>query len=696
MPQSRTACQGSEPLVFVSYSHLDAVAVQAAILRLQDDGFDVWYDSTGIGAGNEWNDEIAQAIKNAAAFVYFITPRSVATEHCRRELNFAQSEGRPVVAVHLEPTDVPDGLRLSLDNRQAILAHEHPDTWLRELALALGGGVEPAVAPPASSPAPDSGSSRVWMALVAVAGVAALAVGGWWFGGRSAAPAAPEDALSSIAVLPFRDASPGQDKQWLATGLSTQLRRRLAQNPGLRVVPLAAINEFAATGSNWSHMAEQLSVSVLLEGTVQASGDTVRVAVDMIDPLRRQTVWSQEFTGTADDPIALQESVLLQIARFLNHQLEPGSFAQPRGRAAQIAWYRYLGYGWAGNTPAKQRWLEEVLRIDPEFAYAYLDVFWVYVQMARAYADSGWLVKARGAIDRAAELGLGDHPAWHLAKSTLLWQFEADLDRGEHHTRQALAGGIGVQQGQFMLLSGLVAEARAFAELQVGQRPYSPPDWTVLAVIRAYEGDLAGAHEAAMQISRLLPADAWQANFMLNVTLPGLGRLDEADRLLARLRELLPREQYFPDLELYVWTLEYGIAVARGDRAAAIAAVESIAEAGWYAPAGVLYVALEDDRATAALDTAATPPFLRINYLGAYLVLLPVEKRNDPRLRRMLDAMGFTLEWRLEYCRRIAAYPPELGPRCDPRRHEPDVARQLPDADSVPDVAAVAGIPAVR
>ena len=108
------AYEGREPYVFVSYSHEDREDVYTEIAGLQDQGVNIWYDASGIGAGSEWSNTLAAAIKGAAHFVYFITPRSVASEYCRRELNFALEDGCPVIAVHLEKTEVPDGMRLSL------------------------------------------------------------------------------------------------------------------------------------------------------------------------------------------------------------------------------------------------------------------------------------------------------------------------------------------------------------------------------------------------------------------------------------------------------------------------------------------------------------------------------------------------------------------------------------------------------
>jgi len=152
------AYSGDQPYVFVCYSHTDEDQVYAEIRWLQDQGINVWYDTTGIGPGSEWNDEIAKAIKGANPFLYYLTPNSVGSEHCRRELNFAQSENRRIIVVHLEETDLPDGLRLSLDNRQAILKYrlssqEYCNALIQSLDNAQAA---PAPRAPSSQPLHDT------------------------------------------------------------------------------------------------------------------------------------------------------------------------------------------------------------------------------------------------------------------------------------------------------------------------------------------------------------------------------------------------------------------------------------------------------------------------------------------------------------------------------------------------------------
>ncbi len=136
---SLPAYEGDSSYVFISYSHHDTSVVFAEIRWLQEHGTNVWFDVAGIHPGNEWSDDIAEHIEGCARFIYFITPDSVTSENCRRELNFAIAEGRSILSVHLEKTEVPRGIRLNLDNRQAVYKYDLEESvYHSRLAAALG------------------------------------------------------------------------------------------------------------------------------------------------------------------------------------------------------------------------------------------------------------------------------------------------------------------------------------------------------------------------------------------------------------------------------------------------------------------------------------------------------------------------------------------------------------------------------
>jgi hypothetical protein len=114
------AYDGDDPYVFVSYSHKDSDAVFPEMIWLKESGFNIWYDE-GIEAGTEWREEIAQAIKKTNLCIYFVTPDSAQSENCRKEVNLADKQQIPIIAIYLKVTDLPGSLDLTLSDRQAIL-----------------------------------------------------------------------------------------------------------------------------------------------------------------------------------------------------------------------------------------------------------------------------------------------------------------------------------------------------------------------------------------------------------------------------------------------------------------------------------------------------------------------------------------------------------------------------------------------
>ena len=121
------AYEGSAPYIFVSYAHKDSDRVFRVIDELAARGGRVWYDD-GIVPGSEWPEDIAQHLYGAQMVIAFITPNSMQSENCRREINFALSKEKPFLSVVLEETEMPLGMEMQLAARQSIQRYNFP-TW---------------------------------------------------------------------------------------------------------------------------------------------------------------------------------------------------------------------------------------------------------------------------------------------------------------------------------------------------------------------------------------------------------------------------------------------------------------------------------------------------------------------------------------------------------------------------------------
>lgn len=117
-----TAYKGKEPYVFISYAHVDSLAVYPIISEFHNNHYNVWYDE-GIEPGIEWPEEIAKALDGCALFLVFITPSSVSSPNVRNEINFALAKKLPFIAIHLQETELTPGLQLQMGSKQAILKY---------------------------------------------------------------------------------------------------------------------------------------------------------------------------------------------------------------------------------------------------------------------------------------------------------------------------------------------------------------------------------------------------------------------------------------------------------------------------------------------------------------------------------------------------------------------------------------------
>ena len=114
---------GEEPYVFVCYAHRDSTTVFKQIKDLHADGYRMWYDE-GIGVSSEWPEEIAKAVLGCSVFLVYVSPNATASINCRNEINLALDENKPFIAVHLEESTLPPGLRLRMGDLQAIFRYK--------------------------------------------------------------------------------------------------------------------------------------------------------------------------------------------------------------------------------------------------------------------------------------------------------------------------------------------------------------------------------------------------------------------------------------------------------------------------------------------------------------------------------------------------------------------------------------------
>ncbi len=246
---------------------------------------------------------------------------------------------------------------------------------------------------------------------------------------RPTAGARPD--VSSIAVLPFLDMSPGRDQDYLCDGVADELISALTHVNGLRVAARSSSFQFKSSTADARAVGARLGVDAVLEGGVRKVGDRLRVTVQLVDIADGYQRWSQRFDGTMDDVFDIQdkiaESVATALRGILSHRerdalRRPGTEAEAyehylRGRHLMLATSQ------SGANEARDLF-ERAIEIDPGYAPAYAGLAQIYGLM---YEWWGGGEEAVDGADEATRKALELAP--HLAEAHAARAFVLSLRR---------------------------------------------------------------------------------------------------------------------------------------------------------------------------------------------------------------------------------------------------------------------------
>src|SRR5436190_3930363 len=185
----------------------------------------------------------------------------------------------------------------------------------------------------------------------------------------------------SIAVLPFENLSDDKSNAYFADGIQDEILTRLSKIADLRVISRTSTQHYKSAPENLPEIARQLGVAHILEGSVQKSGDAVRVTVQLIKAANDSHLWADSFDRKLTDIFSVESEVAKAIADQLRVKLtgleEQEITAKPTDNPeAYDAYLRGLAYSLkAQNSPANslgaQKHLREAVRLDPKFALSW-------------------------------------------------------------------------------------------------------------------------------------------------------------------------------------------------------------------------------------------------------------------------------------------------------------------------------------
>lgn len=295
-------------------------------------------------------------------------------------------------------------------------------------------------------------------------------------------------AIDSIAVLPFEDFSPNRDQLHLAEGLADTLLHMLAQVEGLRVSARTSSFSFRGTGADIGEIGRELGVGAVLEGSVQRSGDTLRIIAQLIRVSDQSHLWSKTFDRPTGDIFAVQDEIANAVVVALK--------------------------------PAEEAAAEPALASDRTSVEA-------YEHFVRG--DRLWQVRSKEAIDEAIE--------------EFTAAIAADPGYAPAHAGLAMAYLFATYYGDRSL-----REVQLVVEQEIRQALALDPDLALAHAARGQllstQDDLGAAEQAYRRAIELNPSDATAHAWLAGLLENDIGRWDESRALVARAYELDPRNLF--------------------------------------------------------------------------------------------------------------------------------------------------------
>ncbi len=378
--------------------------------------------------------------------------------------------------------------------------------------------------------------------------------------GGEAATARPALALPdkpSIAVLPFENMSGDPEQDYFADGMVEEIITALSRMRWLFVIARNSSFTYKGRAVDVKQVGRELGVRYVLEGSVRKAANRVRITGQLVDTATGAHLWADRFDGGLEDVFDLQDRVTASVVGAIAPKLEQAEIERAKRKPTEsLDAYDYYMRGMA----CVHQWTREAngealahfyraIELDPNFASAYGMAARCYVQRKAG----GWatdrahdIAETARLARRAAELGKDDALALCTAGFGLAFVV-GDLDDGDAMIDRALA--LNPNLAWAWLFSGWakvwlgepeVAIERAARAMRLSpQDPFVGSMQGAIACAHFFAGRYAEAWSWAETAVRELPNYGFLTCVAAASAALG-GRLAEADKAMARLRQLMP------------------------------------------------------------------------------------------------------------------------------------------------------------
>ena len=241
------------------------------------------------------------------------------------------------------------------------------------------GSSKPSSHAPAESTRPKT---LIWAVSAGIVALALLAGAAFLWRSRS-----DQDQISSVAVMPFVNASNDPNSEYLSDGITESLINNLSQLPNLVVMARSSVFRYKGRDVDPQTVAKELKVQALVTGRIVQRGDQLTISSELIDARTSRNLWGEQYDRKLSDALAVQQEITGAISAKLRERLSGEAKTQVAkgGTSNPAAYQLYLKgrYQWQKRTPETlekaKDYFNQAIEEDPSYAAAYVGLASYYV-----------------------------------------------------------------------------------------------------------------------------------------------------------------------------------------------------------------------------------------------------------------------------------------------------------------------------
>lgn len=462
---------------------------------------------------------------------------------------------------------------------------------------------------------------------------------------------APVNA-SSIMVLPLENLSGDPEQEYFADGMTDALIGDLAKIGGLQVISRTSSMHYKGTKKPLPEIANEINVDVIVEGTVQRSGDRVVIRAQLIHAATDRHLWVRTYEREMRNILDLQSEIAQAIAREVQIKMTPAEQARlasshPVSPKAfdEFLQGRYLYWNkrTEENLNKAIAHFQNAIKEDPKFAQAYVGLADCYSALGTVQVGVMPPMEARRQAAQAAVKAVELDPALAEAHSALgqIKHFNWDWAAAEDDFKRAIQLNQNYANAHNFYATFLMCQGRIEESIVASDRARRLDPFSLsISVQRGFLLENARRYEESIaQLRSVIEMDPnhYQAYWTLGHTYAAQGRFDEA---IAAAEKAVDLSERVPGA-LAILGLAYGMAGRKAEARKILNELLELNKTRYVTPAALanVYIGLDEkDEAFVWLEKAFQE---RSNYL-AFLKVFPIVDplRSDPRFADLVRRVG--------------------------------------------------------